>query len=143
MQRAEFEGSGDVRAPAEGCGGLGSPPQIPLPALHRALAQAGIENPFRRQLAADPHLQPDWVAAWQLWTCHPDRAGLTNPTGYIVRRLQHHDPPPEPYLHLASLTAGQWTLLERAYWLTDDQLDPDVRRALPLYLEIFGHEHRG
>jgi hypothetical protein len=113
--------------------------------LIRALAEVGIESPARERLASDPILEPEWVLAWQLWTQHPDRAGLSNPTGYIVRRLQRRNRPPEPYLQLARLSPDQMRKLRGSYWLSQQQLDlePALLEARPLYLELFRDQIQG
>lgn len=113
--------------------------------LIHALIEAGIESPARERLASDPILEPEWVLAWQLWTQHPDRAGLSNPTGYIVRRLQRRNRPPEPYLQLARLSPDQMRKLRGSYWLSQQQLDlePALLEARPLYLELFRDQIRG
>jgi DNA-binding transcriptional ArsR family regulator len=111
-------------------------------ALRQALAEAGIENPARDRLARDAALDPAWVRGWRLWTRHPDRAGLTNPAGLIVQRLQNGEPPPDDYLKLAALTREEKTCLEESCWIGSGLLNGKLARLRPLYLEITRAERR-
>ena len=97
--------------------------------LLRALAGVGIESPARERIALDPAIEPDWIPAWQLWTQHPARANLSNPAGYIVRRLLSRSRPPEAYLRLARLTPDQMRQLRRSYWTRPRRARPRARPA--------------
>ena len=125
---------GEAPAPERG----GSPGRDePCPALQEALAEVGIENPARDELARDPGLDAAWVRAWHLWTRHPERAGLENPAGYIVRQLQAGYAPPEAYLHLVGLSEEQRSRLQESRWIGDQDLDDDLYALRPLFLELF------
>jgi hypothetical protein len=76
----------------------GSP--VPNEALLQALADIGIENPKRSQLA-DLDIDPFWVQAWQLWAKHPYRRSLTNPVGNIILKLESGERPPGEFLRAA------------------------------------------
>ena len=103
--------------------------------LIQALADAGIENPARERIALDPRVEVDWIAAWQLWAEHPDRANLSNLPGYIVSSLRHRERPPWQYLRLVRLTPEERRLLERSRWDAGSELDPDLRALRPYYLK--------
>lgn len=119
----------------EGGGDVGADP--PSHALQQALAEAGIENPVRDRLARDPELTPLMVRGWHLWTQHPERAGLENPAGYLVRRLQAVEPPPDDYLQLAGLSEEQWTQLRISRWAGDQDLDEELYTLRPTYLALY------
>jgi DNA-binding transcriptional ArsR family regulator len=80
-------------------------PNPALPAtgdeLLTALAEIGVENPKRDQLAR-LDLDPLWVHAWHLWARHPHRQGLTNPAGNIILKLESREPPPARFLKEAN-----------------------------------------
>ena len=78
------------------------PPEelIPTKELLQALADIGVENPKRNQLAG-LDIDPLWVHAWQLWTRHPHRRGLTNPVGNIILKLESGERPPRAFLRAA------------------------------------------
>ena len=105
--------------------------------LIQALAEVGIENPAREQIAMDPRVKVDWIAAWQLWAEHPDRDSLSNLPGSIVHCLRHRERPPEQYLRLVRLTPAEKSQLERSRWDGGPELDPDLQRLRPLYLLHF------
>jgi hypothetical protein len=77
-------------------------PSEPAPneALLQALAEIGVENPKRDQLAR-LDLDPHWVRAWHLWAKHPHRRSLTNPVGCIILKLEGPERPPEGFLRAA------------------------------------------
>jgi hypothetical protein len=79
-------------------------------ALTQILAEIGVQNPKRDQLARR-HLDPLWVRAWHLWTRHPHRRSLTNPVGCIILKLEGGERPPEEFLRAAEeqLRLRQWT----------------------------------
>jgi hypothetical protein len=72
----------------------------PNEALLQALAEIGVENPKRDQLAR-LDLDPLWVRAWHLWTRHPHRRSLTNPIGCIILKLEGGERPPDEFLRAA------------------------------------------
>ena len=81
-----------------------SPPSLPSlsPHLYEILAQYGIEEPTRSQIAASPQVTPELARAWMLYA---DRElGLTRKAGYVAQRLlkQPPDVPADPDLLLAA-----------------------------------------
>ena len=68
--------------------------------LLQALAEIGVENPKRSQLAG-LDIDPLWVQAWHLWTKHPHRRTLTNPVGNIIMKLESEERPPPEFLRAA------------------------------------------
>jgi hypothetical protein len=104
----------------------------------QALVQVGIEHPFREPLASDPEIDPRWIPAWHLWTRHPSRRNLVNPAGVIVRKLQSHEPPPDQYLRLATLTVAEREQLRVSYWVGEDSLDAELRPLRSLFFLIYG-----
>jgi hypothetical protein len=106
--------------------------------LWRALADAGVEEPARSELAADPALDPAWVRAWQLWTRHPHRQNLVNPVGALVQRLRSRQRPPEPYLRLAMLSAEEIAQLRESHWLGPAYLPDDLQGLHTLYAQVLG-----
>ncbi|MDD3828440.1 MAG: winged helix-turn-helix domain-containing protein, partial [Anaerolineae bacterium] len=72
----------------------------PNESLLQALAEIGVENPKRDQLAR-LDLDPLWVRAWHLWAKHPHRRNLTNPVGCIILKLEAGERPPEEFLRAA------------------------------------------
>jgi hypothetical protein len=81
----------------------------PNEALLQALAEIGVENPKRAQLAR-LDLDPLWVRAWHLWARHPHRRNLTNPVGCIILKLEGGERPPEEFLRAAEeqIRLRQW-----------------------------------
>jgi hypothetical protein len=112
-----------------------SPAEVPAnEEPRRALESAGIENPARDQLALDPA----GVRAWDLWTQHPHRANLSNPAGFVARRLQSREPPPAEFLDLAALTDEERGRLAASYWTGGSGLDRKLSRLRVLYFEVYG-----
>ena len=72
----------------------------PAEALLQALAEIGVENPKRSQLAG-LNIDPLWVRAWHLWARHPHRQSLTNPVGNIILKLDSREQPPGEFLRAA------------------------------------------
>jgi DNA-binding transcriptional ArsR family regulator len=72
----------------------------PKEALLQALAEIGVENPKRSQLAY-LEIDPLWVRAWHLWARHPHRQSLTNPVGNIILKLENGEHPPAEFLRAA------------------------------------------
>lgn len=72
----------------------------PNESLLQALAEIGVENPKRDQLAR-LDLDPLWVRAWHLWAKHPHRRNLTNPVGCIILKLEAGERPPDEFLRAA------------------------------------------
>ena len=94
-------------------------------ALLQALADLGVQNPKRSQLAR-LDIDPLWVQAWQRWAKHPHRQSLTNPVGNILLKLQSGERPPRAFLREAEqesrLTA--WT---EAQAQADEGEDPEAQ----------------
>ena len=92
--------------------GTGDPADRPVPneELLQALADIGVENPKRTQLAGQD-IAPLWVQAWQLWAKHPHRRNLTNPVGNIILKLESGEQPPREFLRAAEeeIRLRQWT----------------------------------
>ena len=74
---------------------------VPNEALLQALAEIGVENPKRSQLACRD-IDPLWVRAWHRWAKHPHRKSLTNPIGNIILKLESKEPPPREFLQAAA-----------------------------------------
>jgi len=85
----------------------------PNEALLQALADIGIENPKRAQLAR-LEIDPLWVRAWHLWAKHPHRHGLINPAGNLILKLESGEPPPDEFLRQAELESRLAEWLEGA-----------------------------
>jgi len=83
---------------------------VPNEALFKALADIGVENPRRRQLAR-LDIDPVWVQAWQLWAKHPHRRSLSNPVGNIILKLESGEQPPREFLRAAEeqIRLRRWT----------------------------------
>ena len=81
----------------------GEPADEPVPneALLQVLANIGVENPKRSQLAG-LDIDPLWVGAWQLWAKHPHRRSLSNPVGNIILKLESGERPPGEFLRAAA-----------------------------------------
>jgi hypothetical protein len=98
--------------PADGettyCNNLEGGP-VPDEALVQALAEIGVENPKRDQLAR-LNIDPLWVWAWHLWAKHPHRRSLTNPVGNIILKLESGEQPPREFLRAAEeqLRLKEW-----------------------------------
>ena len=114
-------------------GELGKEPAggpVPNEELLQALADIGVENPKRRQLAG-LDIDPVWVQAWQLWAKHPHRRSLTNPVGNIILKLESGERPPREFLRAAEeqLRLRQWTQrqeqVDRGEDLEEDRIDPE------------------
>jgi hypothetical protein len=73
---------------------------VPDEALVQALAEIGVENPKRNQLAG-LDIDPLWVRAWLLWAKHPHRRSLTNPVGNVILKLESGERPPREFLRAA------------------------------------------
>jgi hypothetical protein len=82
---------------------------VPSEALVQALAEIGVENPKRNQLAG-LDIDPLWVRAWQLWAKHRHRRSLTNPVGNIILKLESGERPPREFLRAAEeqLRLKEW-----------------------------------
>ena len=75
-------------------------PSAPNQELLQALADIGVENPKRAQLAR-LNIDPLWVYAWHLWAGHRYRQSLTNPVGNIILKLETGERPPEEFVRAA------------------------------------------
>jgi hypothetical protein len=82
---------------------------VPNEELLQELANIGVENPRRSQLAS-LDIDPPWVRAWHLWAKHPHREGLTNPVGNIILKLESGERPPREFLRAAEeeMRLGRW-----------------------------------
>jgi DNA-binding transcriptional ArsR family regulator len=107
----------------------------PNEVLLQALADIGIGNPKRAQLAR-MDIDPVWVWAWHLWARHPHRGGLTNPIGNIILKLESREPPPSEFLRQAEehLRLREWEQ-EREESVgqeseENDPPEPELDRAL-------------
>ncbi len=119
----------------------GEPADEPVPneALLQALADIGVENPKRTQLAG-LDIDPLWVQAWQLWAKHPHRRSLSNPVGNIILKLESGEQPPREFLRAAheQIRLRQWTQEQEQADKGEDleeqeQIEPEAR----------GHIRRG
>jgi DNA-binding transcriptional ArsR family regulator len=84
----------------ETCTAEASGEPAPNEALLQALAEIGVENPKRDQLAR-LDLDSLWVRAWHLWAKHPHRRSLTNSVGCIILKLEGGERPPDEFLRAA------------------------------------------
>ncbi len=93
-------------------------------ALTQVLAEIGVQNPKRDQLARRD-LDPLWVRAWHLWARHPHRRSLTNPVGCIILKLEGGERPPDEFLRAAEgqLRLRQWTQEQEELEDEDQQAD--------------------
>lgn len=99
--------------------------EAPKGEFYQALAEVGIENPKRSQLA-HLDLDPAWVYAWHYWAKHPHRQGLKNPTGNVIRKLEAKERPPREFLREAR------QFLEDRAWRREHLPGPlDGRRSEP------------
>jgi hypothetical protein len=142
--RQPGEGSGDSKSHVTACDRW-SPctPSLGSVELWRALQAAGVEEPARSELAGDPALDPAWVRAWQLWMRHPHRQTLVNPVGVLVQRLRRRQRPPEPYLRLAALGAGEIAQLRASRWIGVADLCEDLRALRALYFQVLDPKAAG
>jgi len=91
-------------------------------ALFQALAEIGVENPKRSQLAC-LGIDPLWVSAWHLWAKHPHRQSLTNPVGNVILKLEGGERPPDKFLRTAEHEVAQIQLRQRDQEAHDDAKD--------------------
>jgi hypothetical protein len=93
-------------------------------ALLQALAEIGVENRKRSQLAC-LNTDPLWVHAWHLWARHPHRQSLTNPLGNIILKLESKERPPGEFLRAAEeqLRLREWMREQEEH--EDENLDED------------------
>jgi DnaA N-terminal domain/IclR helix-turn-helix domain len=114
------------------------PTGVPAPneALLLALAEIGIENPKRSQLACQD-IDPLWVRAWHLWARHPHRQSLTNPVGNIILKLESGEQPPGEFLRAAEeqIRLHEWMREQEEHEAQnpeeDDSYEPDPK-SVPL-----------
>jgi hypothetical protein len=83
--------------------------------LDQALRAIGVGNPKRDQLA-HCDIDPAWVYAWNLWARHPQRQGLTNPVGYVIRKLESGERPPDEFLREAARCQAPATSIRDEAW---------------------------
>jgi len=109
--------------------------EVPNEALLQALADIGVENPKRAQLAR-LDIDPVWVRAWHRWAKHPHRQGLSNPVGNVILKLESREQPPGEFLREAEEHARleQWMREQEQGHEEDDweeeQPDPE-RNSVP------------
>jgi hypothetical protein len=103
---------------------------VPNEELLQALADIGVENPKRRQLAG-LDIDPLWVQAWHLWAKHPHRRSLTNPVGNVILKLESGERPPREFLRAAEeqIRLRRWAQrqeqADRREDLEEDRIDPE------------------
>jgi DNA-binding transcriptional ArsR family regulator len=85
---------------------------VPNKALFQVLAEIGVENPKRTQLAC-LDIDPLWVRAWHLWANHPHRHSLTNPVGNVILKLESGERPPGEFLTAAEREEERLRLRQR------------------------------
>jgi DNA-binding transcriptional ArsR family regulator len=95
---------------------------VPNEALLQVLAEIGVENPKRTQIACQP-IDPLWVRGWHLWAKHPHRQSLTNPVGNVILKLESGERPPDEFLRAAEREAAQIRLGQCAQEANDDGED--------------------
>jgi hypothetical protein len=95
--------------------------------LDQALRAIGVGNPKRAQLARCD-IDPSWVYAWNLWARHPQRQGLTNPVGYVIRKLESGEPPPDEFLREAASRPPPATSIRDEAWR---HRRPPARKPVP------------
>jgi hypothetical protein len=95
--------------------------------LDQALRAIGVGNPKRDRLARQD-LDPAWVYAWNLWARHPQRQGLTNPVGYVIRKLESGERPPDEFLREAASRPPPATSMRDEAWR---HRHPPARKAAP------------
>ena len=83
--------------------------------LDQALRAIGVGNPKRDRLAHQD-IDPTWVYAWDLWTRHPNRQGLTNPVGCVIRKLESGERPPDEFLREVASRPPPATSLRDEAW---------------------------
>jgi hypothetical protein len=107
---------------------------VPNKALLQVLAEIGVENPKRTQLARRA-IDPLWVLGWQLWAKHPHRQSLTNPVGNVILKLESGERPPDEFLQAAERQAAQIRLGQCAQETYDDGNDEALEDQGQLKLE--------
>jgi hypothetical protein len=111
--------------------------------LGQALREAGIlGRAFRELVALD--IDPCLVRAWHWWSHAPDQKWLENAPGYIISRLRAGDRPPDEYMQIGRLTAGQTATIHAA-WVRGEQVtdwpslddERQLQRLAPLWATIY------
>ena len=95
--------------------------------LDQTLRAIGVENPKRARLARRD-IDPTWVHAWNLWARHPQRQGLTNPVGYVIRKLESGERPPDQFLREAAQCQAPATSIPDEAWR---HRHPPARKPAP------------
>lgn len=81
-----------------------------LSALELILNDLSVQEPARSKLLANPELTVAKVGAWFLYA--ETQPNLTDPQGYVIKRLLANDPPPQDFVAFAKLDDETWTLFE-------------------------------
>ena len=104
--------------------------------LLQALADIGIENPKRAQLAR-LDIDPLWVYAWHLWADHRYRQSLTNPIGNIILKLETGEQPPEEFVRAAEEQARprEWEQRQQQHAEDPDEGEPAEPEPDPVTAE--------
>jgi hypothetical protein len=79
-------------------------------ALELVLDDLSVQEPARSKLLANPELTVTKVGAWFLYA--ETQPNLTDPQGYVIKRLLANDPPPQDFVAFAKLDDETWTLFE-------------------------------
>jgi hypothetical protein len=69
---------------------------------------------------------------------HPHQANLSNPAGFIVRKLQSQEPSPADYLCLAALADEEAEQLRASFWSGGQGMNPELYRLHDLFFEVYG-----
>lgn len=79
-------------------------------ALEAILNDLSVQEPTRSKLLATPDLTVAKVGAWFLYA--ETQTNLTDPQGYVIKRLLNNDPPPKEFVAFAKLDDESWSLFE-------------------------------
>jgi hypothetical protein len=82
----------------------------PSSALELMLDDLSVQEPARSKLLANPNLTIVKVGAWFLYA--ETQPNLTDPQGYVIKRLLANDPPPKEFEAFARLDDATWSLFE-------------------------------
>ncbi len=110
------------------------PAAAKLSALTTILDDLAVQEPIRSKLLANPDLTVIKVGAWFLYA--ETQPNLTDPRGYVIKRLLANDVPPREFVAFASLDDAAWSLFEK----TADALrihQPVVTPIAPELIETF------
>jgi hypothetical protein len=82
------------------------------PALELVLDDLSVQEPARSKLLSNPELTVAKVGAWFLYA--ETQPNLSDPQGYVIKRLLANDPPPQDFVAFAKLDDETWLLFETA-----------------------------